>query len=145
MPYSWETPVTNRTSTSKYNYTDPNRVDNNSRYLEEYIEANIGYPITLDAYTTQTVNSLPTNALINLLEGNINAIKDAIGFTPTGWQALSEAWAGGQAFLFTDANNLETDLTLLKTMAENIYAAMVYCGTFYCGLTPGDLVTEELL
>lgn len=133
MPYSWVTPVTDRTSTSYYNFADPNRVDNNARYLLEYIQTNIGYALILDAYTTQDINSLPTNALINLLEHNINSIRDAIGDDPIIWATLNESWIGGDEFIYTDANNLESNLSALKTTLENIYLAFRRCGSFNCG------------
>jgi signal-transduction protein with cAMP-binding, CBS, and nucleotidyltransferase domain len=42
-------------------------------------------------------------------------------------------WTGGNAFVHTDANRLESNLALLKTMAENVKDALLYCGTFACG------------
>ena len=133
MPYSWITPVTDWNSSEYYNFADANRVDNNTRYLLEYIQTNIGYVLTLDAYTTQDINSIPTNALINLLEHNINSIRNAIGSDPLLWATLNESWSGGSSFSFTNANNLENDLVALKTTLENICLAFRHCGSFNCG------------
>jgi hypothetical protein len=75
-------------------------------------------------------------ALINLLENNINAIKNVAG-TPTGWITLLETWEAGvkDTFIYSDANNLEQDQTLLKTMVELIVRSVRYCGqsNFYSG------------
>jgi hypothetical protein len=135
MPYSWETPITDRTQASYYNYTDPNRVDNNNRYLEEYVEAYVGYVIDLEAYTTATKTTLPTVETINLLERNINEIRDALTYDPNGWVTLGEDWTAGtkDAFDYEDANNLEVNQVILKTNFENIYQAFRRCGTFNTG------------
>lgn len=133
MPYSWITPVTDWNASEYYNFADVNRVDNNTRYLLEYIQTNIGYVLSLDTYTTQDINSMGTSALINLLEHNINAIRTAIGNDPLNWVTLNELWAGGSSFSFTNANNLESDLVALKTTLENIYLAFRRCGSFNCG------------
>lgn len=133
MPYSWVSPIIDRTATSYYNYTDPNRVDNNTRYLEEYVEAYIGYTINLEAYTTSTKTTLPTNEQINLLERNINEVRDALTYDPSGWITLDESWVGGDTFVYTDANALEQNLSTLKTNFENIYDGFRRCGTFNAG------------
>jgi hypothetical protein len=155
MPYSWQTPITdraeidviNKTSKGYYNYTDPNRVDNNTRYLEEYVEANIGYTITLSAYTTSTVSTLPTVAQINGLEANINAVRDGLGYDPADWITLNEDWEAevNDEFLYTNANNLEQNLLTLKENFEDIFDAFRYCGTFWSGYQQGLPTTEELL
>ncbi len=133
MPYSWITPVTNRIASSYYNYTDVNRVDNNIKYLDEYVNANIGIVGTLTAYTTQDNSNYGTSDLINLLETNINIIKDVLTYDPLSWVTLSESWVGNSAFFYTDANNLEQNLLTLKTNFELIFQSLRFCGTFQVG------------
>jgi len=105
MPYSWQTPVYDRTNTSKYNASDTNRVDNNTRYLEEYMET------------------------------NINAIRDALGYDPLDWNTLYEDWTAvtNDRFLYTDANNLEENQAILKLNFEQIEDGFRECGRFNAG------------
>jgi len=135
MPYSWQTPVYDRTNTSKYNASDTNRVDNNTRYLEEYMESNIGYTVDLDTYSTATVSTLPTVDTINTLESNINAIRDALGYDPLDWNTLYEDWTAvtNDRFLYTDANNLEENQAILKLNFEQIEDGFRECGRFNAG------------
>jgi hypothetical protein len=110
MPYSWITPVTNRTSESFYNYSDVNRVDNNIRYLEEYVNANVGLVATLQNYTTQDNSKYGSSDLINLLEGNINTVKEVLSYDPPSWVTLAESWLGdnNDSFIFTDAKFIDS-------------------------------------
>ncbi len=133
MPYTWQTPVTNRTSSSYYNYTDVNRVDNNIRYLEEYVNANVGLVATLQTYTTQDNSKYGTSDLINLLESNINTVKEVLSYDPPSWVILAESWVGNDAFFYTDANNLEQNLATLKYNFEQIFQSLRFCGTFQVG------------
>ena len=133
MPYSWITTVTDRTEKSKYNATDVNRVDNNTRYLEEYLETNIGAIVDLSTYTTKDKTSLGKASLIELLEKNINTVKDFFGYDPLTWVTLAEDWAGGDSFLYSDANNLEKNLDTIKLNFEQIFQAFRECGTFNAG------------
>ena len=132
---AWITSVTDRTSSSYYNITDANRVDNNTRYLESYAESNLNFNITLDDYTTATVDTLPTVALINLLENNINTVRDGLTYDPLSWVTLLENWIKdtNDVFIYTNANNLETDLDLLKLNFEQINDGLRKCGTFNTG------------
>jgi hypothetical protein len=131
MSYSWQTPITDRTSVSYYNYTDLNRVDNNTRYIQEFM-ATYQAQTNLAAYVTKTNTSILRPAQLNNVELNIELLKSALG-TPTGWITVKTNWTGGNAFVYTDANRLESNLALLKTMAENVKDALLYCGTFSCG------------
>ena len=131
---AWETSIYDRTNISTWEYTDPNRVDNNSQYLKDFIEINIGIIVTLDAYTTQTINDLPTVGLINLLEKNINIIKDSSDI-PSNWITLYENWVAGtnDIFIYTNANNLEIDQYLLKIMFESVILSYRQCFYYNSG------------
>jgi hypothetical protein len=129
----WITPVINRTASSYYNSTDVNRVNNNTRYLLNYELRTLGYTAILSSYTEQTTSNLGFASLINLLEHNINLIRDALGYSPNGWIQLLEVWQLSKTFYSTDANNLEQNLQLLKTNFENIVSELRYCGSFNVG------------
>lgn len=135
MPYLWITPVTDRTSESFYNYTDVNRVDNNIRYLKEYVDANVGLVATLQTYTTQNNSTYGTSELMNLLESNINTVKEVLSYDPPSWVTLAESWVGNNSddFTYINANNLEQNLATLKYNFEQIFQSLRFCGTFQSG------------
>ena len=124
---AWISPVTSRTSTSKYNFSDVNRVDNNTQYLRDYIEDELLLPLVLpETYTTKDNTGLGYASMINELENNINAIRDYLGYDPTGWATLNATWLGNSyAFIYTNANDLEENQELLKTELENIQGSQI--------------------
>jgi hypothetical protein len=132
----WITPVIDRTSSSVYNATDVNRVNNNTRYLLDYELRLLGYTANLSTYIERTTSSLGLASLINLLEHNINALRDALGYNPDNWVSLVELWSGNEGFNnfnWQDANNLEQNLQTLKTNFENTVQGLRYCGNFNAG------------
>ena len=140
---AWVT-LTDFTINDAWEYTTANNLDIDIQYLKDYNDTYLGNVIILDIYTQQVITDLPRVGLINLLEHNINAIKDAVG-TPEGWITLNENWAAitNDTFIYTNANNINTDLNLLKQMLENIVASLRYCGTFRCGESNGMLIVSE--
>ena len=151
MPHSWQTPTTNRTSSSHYNFGDLNRVDNNTNYIVEYLttwlatyahcipSGVIATPPSITAYTDKTIDDILKPSELNEAESNIESIKSDLG-APVGWLTSITDWAAYDAFVYTDANRLESNLSLLKTSAETlkdrldrIDQALLYCGTFNTG------------
>jgi hypothetical protein len=138
------TSITNRDNTSKYNVSDTNRVDNNTNYLADFLLSELAIPTTLPyTYATQVNTNWGRFSLINGLEENINEVLTNLGVTPLGWITLLEAWASGDyTFIFTNANNLEQDLDLLKDTSEKMVASVRYCGTYSCGDEWGNLFSS---
>jgi hypothetical protein len=137
---AWQTPVTTRTSASYYNFADVNRVDNNTDYLVDYISTYLGTSLTLTYnFTTKDNTSFGKASLINGLEENINLLKNYLGYSPVGWQTLNESWTGDSySFVYTNANNLEVDLSLVKSDVEERVSSLLYCGEALaiCGSIP---------
>ena len=141
---TWLTPVTNRTSSSYYNSSDTNRVDNNSNHLRHYALYYLLINPTLLSYSVKYKESLPTNGTINRLEGSINALKDTvIGANPITWVTLDENWQGDSyGFLYTNANNLEANQANLLSTFIKIYESQRYCNNYNCGETWGELFSS---
>lgn len=131
---AWVEPIYNRTSTSKYNTTDTNRVNTNTEYMADYLNTNGLGIIALEAYVTPTTASLGRVEVINLLERNINKLSAYLG-TPPLYTVLNAGWGGidGYSFMYNHANRLEQNLQVLKDIAENILQAVRYCGEIVCG------------
>ena len=117
----WITPKFDWLINDHYNYWDANRVDNNSNYLKDYAEINGYSTITLSAYTSMVRTDLAKYALFNLLEHNINAIKDVVG-EPDNWITLQENWGIVKFYIdYTHANRLESNQYLLKAKIDADY------------------------
>lgn len=127
---SWQTPITNRTDQSYYDFTDLNRVDNNTQYLRDYIDDNLGTNIILPySFVTATISTLPRVGIINGLEQNINTLKNYLGYSPVGWADLFEAWQGNTYdFIFTNMNDLEENLVLIKADLEERVSSIIFVG-----------------
>lgn len=141
MSYSWQSITTDRTANSYYNFSDVNRVNNNTEYLREYINDNLGtYVIFGYTFTAKNVNSFGRQSLINGLENNINSLVTYLGYQPAGWATLSENWTDSNKydFIYTNANNLEVDLNLIKEDVEERVGALIKCGesVAICGKIP---------
>lgn len=150
---AWLTPVIDRTGSSgeTFEISDFNRMSANAVYIEDYLALWLTYygicipadvnpnPPTLQSYTDQTIADMPKPSIINKIENNVELIKINLG-VPLGWQLSVLDWEAGDRFLFSDANRIESNLTLLKASAEalkdrltRIYTELLYCGTFNCG------------
>lgn len=131
---AWVAPVTTWTSAGYMNFADFNRIEANTDYLRDYITTNIGTaPATTGIKTDWDNTGLPYANVINKLEGNVQALRNIFTGDPTGWQTLITTWKTLDAFDYADANRIETDLGLLKTMAENVVAGLLYCGDVIAG------------
>ena len=129
---AWITPTLDWdgvTAGKKYfNYEDWNRVENNTEYLKDAIEV-MGYTPAMGAINTSWDNTgIPYKSVLNRIEGNILALKDA-SFEPLVWEAPKTNWVSAyDAFDYDAANRLENNLYNLKIMFEEIQAAYLQCG-----------------
>jgi len=129
---AWIAPVTTWAITDYYNYDDVNRVENNTDYIADYVETYLGNrPAIVGTKTDWANTDIVYAANMQRIESNVTLIKTRLG-TPTGW-GTSVTWVTLLKFDYVDANRLETNLSLLKTMAENQVASLLWCGNFICG------------
>jgi hypothetical protein len=144
---SWVTPITDwdgvTVGREYINFGDTDRIEENTEYLYDEFVA-IGYISAITTFTyPRTVISFDFYDDWNRIENNILAIKNAT-WEPLVWTTPQINWASvQQSFSFVDTNRIEQNLLYLYEMLNNIKEGFWYLGTFYCGYTPGDLITEE--
>lgn len=125
---AWITPVTNFTSSSYYNYSDLNRVENNTIELQTLIGSYSTTPTLGSTNTSRTNATIEFYDSLNRLENNIDLIRQAT-FTPIGWLSPKLDWTScGYSFDYVVANRLESNLLALKGMIDNIKDNLMYCG-----------------
>lgn len=128
---NWITPKTNFIAEDYYNYSDLNRVENNTNYLRDYL-IYLGYRVPLlDIKTNRDNTNIDFLSSINKIENNIEIIKNIFA-VPPGYEG-KKTWILGQGFSYLDANRLENNLEKLKDYAEKTEEGFIYCGTIYCG------------
>lgn len=128
---AWIEPKVNWTSTDYYNYTDLNRVENNTNEVANFLRS-IYYDIpSLTTVTNRDYNSIDLVSSINRVESNIQAIKDnfisIVGYEPR------KVWGNGQTFGYKEANRLENNLSLMWKWSKVVKNNQIFCGTFTCG------------
>ena len=129
---SWITAKTDWTSADYLNFGDVNRIENNTDYIADYIETNLGNRPAITGTKVDWANTdivYATN--MQRIESNVTLIKTRLG-TPTGW-GTPVTWVTLLKFDYTDANRLETNLSLLKTMAEAVNDGLLFCGDVIAG------------
>lgn len=133
---AWMEPKTDWNSNDTYNFTDLNRVENNTAEVAAFLES-IQYQIPIQTIVSdRDKTSIDYISDINRIEDNIEQIKNAF-ITPPGYQQ-KKTWAVGMGFDYRDANRLERNLQLLYEWAHLAKENLKYCGTFYCG-EDGDI------
>lgn len=127
---AWITPKTDFTADDYYNYSDFNRVENNTNYLRDYL-ISLGYKVPLIEIKTNRDNiNIDFLSSMNRIEDNIEVIKNT--FIKSS-EHLNKAWTLGLGFSYLDANRLEENLRYLKYYSERVPDSYIYCGTINCG------------
>lgn len=139
---AWIPAKTDWTADDFYNYSDLNRVENNTDYIKSALQS-LGYtPILSSINTARTKASIDYYDDINRVESNIKALADA-SYEPLSWLTPELDWISVyKVFDYEDANRLESNLVNLKAMVENISEEIRYCGTYYCGDEFGDMLSD---
>lgn len=129
---AWITPKTNWTTSNYYNYSDVNRVENNTDAVADLVETYSARPI-LDIVKKDWTNAdIVFYDAINRIESNILALKNAT-YQPLDWIVPITNWVSADVFDYVDANRLEANLLALYVMINNIIAEFEYCGSIICG------------
>lgn len=127
---NWITPKTNFTKEDYYNYTDFNRIENNTEVLRKYL-VELDYKIPILNITKYRNNRfVDFVSSINRIENNIEIIKKIFIAPP--WYS-TKVWEPGVGFSFMDANRIERNLEQLMNYAKRTEESFIYCGTINCG------------
>jgi len=127
---AWINPKIDWNTSDYYNIVDINRVENNTDYIADYIEIYALRPSVSTIKTDWNNTEFPFFDELNRIENNIEVIKNSMA-TPTGWTTSKVDWLSLN--IYVDANRLENNLSLLKTMSEAINDGFLSCGSFVCG------------
>ncbi|MHB1654122.1 MAG: hypothetical protein ACYCVD_16850 [Desulfitobacteriaceae bacterium] len=132
---SWQTPVTNWTAQSYFNYTDFNRIEGNSAAIATLLQA-CGYNVTLTTITSRDYSTLDFYDSLNRIEGNILALFNSYAVAPLGWILPKTTWSYDQPFSYLDTNRIEGNELALYNMVSGIIQEYPVCGQSLsiCGL-----------
>lgn len=129
---TWTTPVTNRTSTDRYNFSDLNRAEANAEHLRDYLQS-IGVTLpSMTFITNRTSAGYDTVSSVNRFEGHVSTLKEKSYLSPPDWQS-SVSWTYTRGFTYLDANRWEKSVSDLYEMAQSAFDGYRYSGTFDCG------------
>lgn len=129
---AWITPKTDWTSTDYYNYDDLNRVESNCQEIENLISTYSVAP-TITVKTDRDNTRIEYYENLDTIESNILALRTSTA-EPSGWIAPKTNWQSVRgSFSYTDANRLESNVSALYAMINNIIAELEYCGSLRCG------------
>lgn len=138
MPYTWTTPVTNRSSGSDLmTYTDMNRITNNVAYLEEYI-----YGAAVIPQTSWTRNDIIAKSFWEDMLTSISDMANAAAATiPTmtnvmGFQNINNVETACQA-VYDNLGNIGIDDFLIygTSVVDANSVAKVYDSDFLSAAT----------
>lgn len=128
---AWITPKTNWLTSDSYNFSDINRVENNTVEVRSYL-VSIGYDIpTITTITNRNNFSYDLVPSVNRIEANLDTIRTNF-FTPPNWLS-SVIWDADTKFTNYHANRWESNVQLLYDYAQLAFQAYRYCGTFNSG------------
>lgn len=129
----WIEPKLNWNKNDYLNYTDMNRVENNTQVVKTSLEQLQG-PVEIDEIVTnRDVFSIDFDNDLNRVESNIAALADFF-CEPLGWQTPKTDWQGNiSSFSYLDIIRMELNLKLLYELILKTMDALPYCGEYYCG------------
>ena len=108
-----------------YNYSDLNRVEEWCEYLATTL-TNYRYPVTITTKTDWNDTDFPTQAHLERIRSNVQAIKQAYYSATNTPSSLSH-------ITYQQANDIEKILFEINTNLKNMIAAFFYSGEIYAG------------
>lgn len=127
----WVEPKTDWGRENYYNFGDLNRVESNTEFIASIISVYFKDTIVV-VNKNRNMKSIEFNTGLNLIENNINLIKDNF-CTPVLWTRSKTDWRSGDVFNYKDANRLENNLLHLFNFVQDTVDNFKYCGTLSCG------------
>lgn len=126
----WLAPKLEWLSEDYYNYSDLNRVENNTLFVAEMI-LSFGEPPNINSDVSRTIKAIEFADSLNRVEGNMNLLKQH--FKPAEWIENKLDWQANNPFDFNDAARLEKNLALLHFYYQGNIDNFRHCGMYTCG------------
>ena len=129
---SWINPKTNWSASDYINYSDLNRVENNTKYVHEQLNANGYYVEPITTKVNWSNSDIVFFDDMNRIEGNIEKLAQAY-FTSEEFEELKTDWVTLDPVSFDFANRIEKDLEILNILIESMKKYFTFCGVSVCG------------
>lgn len=107
------------------NYTDLTRIENNTRYIADRLNV-LKYTNTIET-KSWTIQGIPDITAITRIINNVSEIMDAY-YRPDDAPDLPDT-----LLTYTQVNDVEQILYMIKHLVDEEENAFRYCGTFNCG------------
>lgn len=121
--------ITNRLPGAKYGYSDLNRVETKIAELQDRLNADFGFAISLDTKTDWARTDIPQRAQMERYRQNVAAIRAVIAV-----YASTPQTPDSMRFLTAqEANDIERILQDIERLLDNTEAAWFYSGEIYGG------------
>jgi len=108
-----------------YNYTDLNRIEQWCDYLATQLTT-YSYIVAITTKTDWTADDFPTQAQLERIRSNVQALK-------TAYYATTNTPTTLDRITYQKANDLEKILYEINENLENMLAAFIYSGEVYAG------------
>lgn len=121
--------ITDRLPGAKYGFTDLNRVEAKIAELQNRLNADFGFAISLVTKTDWSRIDIPRRAQMERYRQNVAAIRAAIAV----YQTTPQTPDSIRFLTAQEANDIERILQDIDMLLNNTEAAWVYCGESYSG------------
>ena len=141
------TDITNRTARGFFNLSDWERIDNNTAYAAEMVEAFQGITIARTVLPVRTMDNFMLASDINALVQNIINVRDAAIYADTAGYNISASFIpGGRSMNYINVNTWEKVLDVIVKRYSNLsFGRTAKIGVAVAGqrLTVQDFFREE--
>lgn len=123
---AWITPKTDWVATDYLNFDDLNRIENNIKYLSDYINIFMTSPTISTSVLTRDKFYIEFFTGLNRIESDILALKL---YTPfMAWVEPKTNWIELDSINYIDLNRMENDILALKDLIDKMIEAFRFCG-----------------
>ena len=121
--------ITNRLPGAKYGYSDINRVEAKIAELQNSLNADFGFAISLDTKTNWARTDIPQRAQMERYRQNVAALRAVVA----AYQTTPQTPDSMRFLTAQEANDIERILQDIEQLLNNTEAAWIYCGESYSG------------
>lgn len=121
--------ITDRLPGAKYGYSDLNRVESQIEYLQNRLNSDFGFAISLTTKTDWSRNGIQNRTQMERYRQNVAAIRAVIAV----YQSTPQTPDSMRFLTAQKANDIERILQDIDTLLNNTEATWVYSGEIYGG------------